>query len=601
MPRRSARSRSSGDRLASNPNLEGAAARSWNFEPQPWHFEADPTPPKVRLVKQGIAWASRNFAAVDAEGVELVDPLQRLFDPAFTDLTWEYENSKIGEIPGKLHAKQLELYVHRAIHRWALWGNQSGKTTLGAVDVVMCSLGRHPLQLSGLLRMPPFTSWASALTWELWEKILLPELLTWIPPGRIVGDPPPAFRQSTKRDIIVLGDNGRESRITGKAAQQGPQAYQSARVNLVWLDEEHPEAVWDEMQPRLLRFGGRTLATMTPLLGMTYVHGRMYEPVKTGRIPPTRHFYSHAGVADNPGINKESIAEMTEELKHNPSQLESRLHGHFTRPTGAVLPWDPEVHLTKEPLAPADPRMTLLRLRGAWYGALDLGKWRFHFQFGVADKDANFLLIDEYFSQNEDVDVRAKAMHALVVKLWRIPAGEARNAISIPADCADPVGIKELNEAFERIDSPLRVYAIEAPLKNVKAGISRVESMMNRGAFKVRRGMGADMQWRLGKNAASGGHPMMGSRWMWEAANWQYPKAEDGKVQKDEPDDKSADGADAMDGTRYLMMQFFPADAPTKPKKTPTRAERLQKELEDLDRDEQRPTDREKYGGVLRQ
>jgi phage terminase large subunit-like protein len=116
--------------------------------------------------------------------------------------------------------------------------------------------------------MPPFTGWASALTWELWEKILLPELLTWIPPWRIIDAPPP-FKQSTKRDIVILADNGRESRITGKAAEQGADKYQSARVDKVWLDEEHPETVWDEMQPRLLRYGGTTLGTMTPLSAQT--------------------------------------------------------------------------------------------------------------------------------------------------------------------------------------------------------------------------------------------------------------------------------------------------------------------------------------------
>jgi hypothetical protein len=70
----------------------------------------------------------------------------------------------------------------------------------------------------------------------------------------------------------------------------------------------------------------------------------------------------------------------------------------------------------------------------------------------------------------------------------------------------------------------------------------------------------------------------MGSRWMWEAANWQYPKMPDGKIQKDEPDDASADGADMMDDNRYLIVSFFPADALKPEKKNPTRAERLKKE-----------------------
>lgn len=479
-------------------------------------------------------------------------------------------------------------------------------TTTGVLDLVLKALGRHPhqkLRADGTRRkrLPPTTAWASALTWELWEKILLPEFLTWIPPWRII-DAPPAFKHSTRRDIIILADNGKESRITGKAAQQGAGAYQSARVDDVLLDEEHPEAVWDEMQPRLLRFGGDTIAPMTPLLGMTWVHGRVYEPVKTGRIPKERHTYTHAGIADNPGIEPAAIEEVKAELAHNPTQLEARLYGHFTRPHGAVLPWDPETHLTREPIDPTDEaKLLTLRRRGAWYGAIDLGKWRFAFVFGVADQDANFLVVDEYFSQNEDAHTRAKGIDA-ILKKWKVP-----DTISIPADCADPAGIKELNDELEKIGSPYSTYAVNGSFKAKTAGISRVENLLNRGAWKVRRGMGADMAWRLGMDASKPGKPVISSRWMYEAAMWQYPKAADGKVQKDEPDDATADGADMMDATRYLAMTFFPAEAPVKPKPNDTRAERLRKEHERLERlaneyEESRNTPKsDRFGGVLRQ
>jgi phage terminase large subunit-like protein len=562
-------------------------------EETPFFGELPPigtVPTRQSMISTALDFGSRSFVPEEGEG--RVDPLKRLFDPQFTDVTWECESSKVGDLPGKLHPKQLMEINNPTRHRWLFWGNQTGKTTVGAVDVALSVLGRHPLQLAGLERKPPYTAWASALTWELWEKILLPELLSWIPPWRVL-DAPPAFRMSTKRDIIVLADNGTESRITGKAAQQGAGSYQSARVNLIWLDEEHPESVWDEMQARLLRFSGRTIATMTPLLGMTWVHGRVYEPIQTGQIDGTRHTFSHAGLRDNPSITAEARAEMLLELRHNPAQLAARDEGLFVRPHGAVLPWDAKLHLTDV----TPERMTVLRVKGAWYGALDLGKWRFAFHFGVADTEKNFLIVDEYFSQNEDVDVRAKAMHALL-KSWKVP-----DSISIPADCADPKGIKELNEALERLHSPYHVYPIDGKLKKVTAGIARVESLLNRGALKVRRGMGAAMTWYLGRDASKFGKPVMGSRWMWEIANWLYPRTAEGKVQKDEPDDASADGADMMDTLRYLAMSFFGADAPQARPRNSTLAERLQKELEDLDKQEElfKPSDAERFGGMLRQ
>lgn len=565
----------------------------------------DRGPSRQSMVEEAVSFGFRNFSTADDE--ERVDPIARLFDPTFTDVTWTHDRCYVNELPGKLHPKQLEALTNMSLHRWLFWGNQVGKTCLGAVDMVLSALGRHPLQQVGILRMPPFHGWASALTWEMWQNNLLPELLSWVPWWRVIDAPTPR-KLSTKRDIVIRADNGAESIITGKAAEQGAGRYQSARVHKIWLDEEHPEDVYNEMLPRLLRFGGTTLASMTPLLGLTWVHGRIYEPLERGkvdmasrvmatgeRIRVPQHWYSHAGLSDNPGIQPEEIEAISRELAHNPSQLAARLHGKFVRPEGAVLPWDPKKHI--ETITPE--LMTLLQMRGAWYGAVDLGKWRFAFSFGVADADRKFRVIDEYLSQNEDMTVRAKAMHKLL-RAWRVPS------IMIPADCADPKGIAELNECFEAIGSPYSVYAIDGALKARQAGVLRLENLMNRGAWLVRRGMGGDMVWRYRAGASGPGRPIMGSRWQWEAANWLYPKAADGKIQKDEPDDASADGADMMDTARYIAMSFFAADAPAQPRRNPTRAERIAKELEKMDQQEEeywerRERDDDPYGGVLRQ
>ncbi len=503
-----------------------------------------------------------------------VDPLARLLDPAFTDVLWAYEHSRIGEmIPGNLHAKQVAALHAPATHRWLFWGNQVGKTSVGAVDMVLSALGRHPLQRAGLEPMPPFTGWASALSWELWEKILLPELLTWIPRHRVL-DAPPAHQKSMKRDIIIRADNGAESRITGKSAEQGAEQYQSARVHKVWLDEEHPEAIWDEMQPRLLRFGGRTLATMTPLLGLTWVYHRIYEPVRTGAVPLERHWFSHAGIADNPSISREALEELREELKHNPSQLEAREHGHFTRPLGAVYQFD----LERDGVTLEGDDLTAFLATAQPYGHVDFGKWRFAFAFGGVSPDGVLTMVDEVFSQNETADVRAEKIHGMLAGYG------VSKAIRIYGDCADPEGLAELNASLRRLDSPYFVLPVEAANKARSAGVLRVENLLSRGALKVRRGMGRDKVWYHGKSASSNGRPVLGSRWLWEMQNWQYPRTPDGKVQKDDPDDNTADGADMMDGLRYLVMQWLGPRKEVQRPKAPTLAERLKAEMEALDR-----------------
>lgn len=535
----------------------------------------------------------RRLRNVPKFAVELTDPLRRLMDPAFTPVAWEYDGSRIGAlIPGKLHAKQLEALTNPATHRWLFWGNQTGKTTLGAVDMVLSALGRHPAQIAGVEPMPPFTGWASALSWELWEKILLPELLTWIARDRVIDAPLPHVH-STKRDIVIRADNGTESRITGKAAEQGAAKYQSARVNKAWLDEEHPRAIWDEMQPRLLRYGGRTIGSMTPILGLTWVYGEVYEPVKMGQIPTTRHWYSHAGLKDNPAITPAAREELRAELRNNPSQLAAREEGLFVKPIGAVLPFELEKHGVD---LEGDALRAFVK-RTRHYGGVDLGKWRFAFSWGGVEKfgddEGKLTLIDEVFSQNEDASTRAKKIHD------QLQFYEVKD-IDLWGDCADPDGLLELNQALERLRSPYHVMPVQAENKRIGAGIMRLESLLNRGALKVRKGMGRDTLWFQGMTASSHGRPVRGSRWVWEASNWQYAKSIEGKVQKDAPDDATADGADMMDETRYLAMEWLGPVEEVKAPRALTLVERLARELDEMD-DEAKGPDEAKYGTVLRQ
>ena len=521
-----------------------------------------------------------------------VDPLQRLMDPGFTEPLWEYEHSRVDPmIPGTLHGKQIEALSVDSIHRWLFWGNQAGKTTLGAIDVVMLMLGRHPLQATGRLRMPPCSAWASALSWELWGDILLPELLTWSPIDRIISAPEPG-KISANKKIKLRADNGSTSVITGKAAEQGAKMYQSARVDVIWFDEEHPKEVYDECQPRLLRRGGRTIGTMTPLKGQaTYIYSNIYEPAKNGRVPPERHWYSHAGVADNPGIPPSAIEELKAELSHTPSQLDARLHGHFVKPVGIVYKFD----LDRDAIDLEGPDLAAFIRTSKLYGQFDLGKWRFAFAWGGVDREERFTLIDEVFSQNESADVRAKRIHDQL-KSYKV------KEISIWGECADPEELREINEAFDRLDSPYRFYPVDMQQKNRKKGITRVESLLSRKALRMRRSMGRGQVWRLGMSAAKAGAPMEGSRWLWEMNNWQYPELADGKVQTDDPDDATADGADMMDGTRYVSMVIYgEVEIPEGRPKGEMILDQLAREHAELDEQSGQQSNEQKYGAVLRQ
>jgi phage terminase large subunit-like protein len=549
------------------PSLSGGLS---NWRDPASFFDAS----TIAVVDGALDEAMASAAAVLEQHVARVDPLARLLDPSWTETAWEYDGSHIGPVPGQLHPKQLEALHSHAKHRFLFWGNQTGKTTVGAIECSLLALGRHPTHQ----KWPPgITIWASALTWELWENNLLPELLTWLPADRVI-DAPPARQKSTKRAIKVRADNGKVSWIVGKAAQQGPALYQSARVHVVWMDEEHPRAIWEEVWPRLLRFGGITVTTATPLKGLTWIFHDIYEPWQRGLKPDV--FTSHAGMADNPGISEEERERYREELKHNPTLLAARFFGQFVRPAGLVLPYDKNKHLV--PIGQA----TLLRLltKGRVYAGIDFGAWRFAFVVGIVDPEGRLWIVHEYFSQREDTETRAGHIHRILSRFG------APRGTKIAGDCANPQEIIDANKALRTMGSVYRIVPVANENKARLAGAQRVESMLNRGAMYFDGNIGEGMLWLLGYNASSPGKPVLGSRLLWEITNWRFPKTEDGKLQKDDPDDATADGADMMAALRYMVMTWLSAPVVDERKEVSAFApERLQEAAEALLRDNAPP------------
>jgi len=505
-------------------------------------------PSEFSLLAEGL------HRAIDPLSSSRVDPLRVLLDPDFTDVLWDYEFSRLDpEIPGSLHRKQVEALSCEAKHRLLFWGNQAGKSCLGAIDTVLLCLGRHPYRQ---WTQPPIRAWASALSWELWENILLPELLTWIPPSRIIRAPEP-FVHSSNRLIEFRADNGTVSRIWGKSAEQGAGKYQSARVHHVWLDEEHPEPVWDEMMPRLLRFGGSTLTTATPLKGLTWLYWRIYESWKKGEDPNI--WVSHAGIADNPSIPAESIEDLERQLQHNRAQLQARLYGKFARATGLALNFDPERHFRDWSDEEFQAGIVDRELRP--FLGIDFGHWRFAVVLFVADTESRIHVLDEVFSQRETLSERAEVIDAML-------SHYGIEKCRIWGDSANPQDIVEINAAFRHLGvkrrvAPVRKTTVER-VSYRRACVEKINDLLGRDMLTVRKGIGKGRVWQLGLSASSDGHPIEGSRLLWEINNWQYPNKHEDKAQKQDPSDDSADGADAVAALRYAIMEHL---RPAKPKK----------------------------------
>lgn len=508
----------------------------------------------------GMLWDEAVQATVDRENI--VDPLRdRLHAPDFADLTWENEYGHVGPQPGQLHDKQNEARMCGARHRFLFWGNQVGKSSSSAADWAEIALGRHPVYSRWPNFTPPVTLWASSLTWDLWETIQLPELLSWIPHDRIVDAPEP-FARSMKRRIVIRADNGKESVIEGKSAEQGRAKYQARRIHGIWFDEEHPEDIWFEARTRLVRFGGISLHSMTALKGFTWVYYEIYEPWRKGEYAADDVFCSHAGLADNPVIRPEEIEALKHALRNNRAQLEARLYGHFTAPEGLALSFDPQRHF--QHWSADEIRAAVADERLKPFAGIDFGSWRFAFVLCAADRAGRAHVLDEHFSHREDLTTRAKAL-AQLLQRYGIEPG-----VRIWGDAANQQDIIELNAAWKRLGHSYRVMPVAAEGKARAASVERLNDLLGRQALLFRRGLGSGLTWRLGMDAAHDGHPVTGSRLLWEVQNWSYPEMAEGKAQKQDPDDNTADGADAIAGLRYAVMSWWKGAAvPEIPKKEP--------------------------------
>jgi hypothetical protein len=211
------------------------------------------------------------------------------------------------------------------------------------------------------------------------------------------------------------------------------------------------------------------------------------------------------------------------------------------------------------------------------FGGIDFGAYRFGAIFRVTDTQGVLHQAAEYFSQKGDsLETRARALDG-IARFYGFPDG-----VPIWGDAANPTDILELNLAFERIGSKLRVLAVGMENKMRGAGVERMNDLLDRLALRYRRGVHLAMApiiaralstakrpreanefttWQLGMNAAGTGTEMTGSRLQYELSRWSYPVPKEGQAQDQDPDDHTADGADLLAADRYAVMSWWQAAA----------------------------------------
>lgn len=235
-----------------------------------------------------------------------------------------------------------------------LGGNRSGKTEEGAAMTVAWALGKDFFKdepgwewVQHLpIPEPPNNIWIVGLDFGVLKNVIWQEKLR---QGRghspLLPKDKAVVREVKDGDLQIFFANG--SVITGKSADSGREKFQSASVDLIWIDEECDVAIFDECYQRTVDCGGKILLTLTPLTDISsgakvpWVFD-LYEDMKHGQKDVQ---FVQLSVLENPYVPDEEKVKLLEKWAGHPEER-ARLYGEFVKRSGLVYPeWDRNKHV----------------------------------------------------------------------------------------------------------------------------------------------------------------------------------------------------------------------------------------------------------------
>lgn len=186
------------------------------------------------------------------------------------------------------YPKQEEFHNMGATKRERLLmaGNQQGKTYSGAAEMAYHLTGQYPWWWSGRKFTHPIKAWicgeSSTLVRDQPQQLLCgtpgvaEDLGTGLIPKEDLKDQSLARGVTDAYDTIqvVHRTNGiidGISTATFKSYEQGRQKFQSAKLDVLWLDEEPDEEIYQECLARITATNGILFMTFTPLKGRSKV------------------------------------------------------------------------------------------------------------------------------------------------------------------------------------------------------------------------------------------------------------------------------------------------------------------------------------------
>ena len=292
----------------------------------------------------------------------------------------------------KPHEKQLLFHKCMKRNRWLLGGNRTGKTEVGAVEVVYLARGIHPYRQTDR----PTEGWVVSLTNEVQRDVAQKKVLSYLNPAWIKNV---QMREGRKDDINggiidfieVECVYGGVSVIGFKTCAQGRERFQGTSLDYVWFDEEPPYEIYAECAMRVIDRKGLLFGTMTPLKGMTWVYDTIYR----NESGDPEVWCMSVSWKDNPYLPKEEIERLTASMSKE--ELAARRDGKFVERNALVYgEFDPEVHVIEPFDVPCEWQECL---------SIDTGLTNpTSVHWYAVDNDGNVYVVAEYYMAGVGID-----------------------------------------------------------------------------------------------------------------------------------------------------------------------------------------------------
>jgi len=231
-----------------------------------------------------------------------------------------------GLVAYKPHISQEKCHRSTAKEKLYIGGNRSGKTVFGGSEAVMWLTGEHKYRKD--LPIPPVRGRVVAIDIEDGiKKIAIPEIQRWMPSRFLKnGSWEESYDKASKTLNLTNG-----SFLEFMSYEQDVEKFAGTSRHFVWFDEEPPEDIYNECLMRLVDTDGSYWISMTPLVEMTWVKDRIYDPWIEG---DKGIFVLEINTEENPHIKIEALDRITRGLSSE--EREARRTGKFITHTGLV-------------------------------------------------------------------------------------------------------------------------------------------------------------------------------------------------------------------------------------------------------------------------